>query len=225
MTISTRPDLRGLNITVFDCEVKEVPGENGIGWRDYAKLGVSVACAFDFRTLEYRVYMDDNLPDLAEQLEQADMVVGFNTLGFDVPLLEGVLNQELRKDHHYDLLAHSRKALGKGAMPKGCKLDNHLLGTFGKDSMKTADGVQAPRWWKEGSYGRLISYCLDDVKREARLFKFAWDHGHVKTDTHGIHTLKERPQDIFARLTDARAHADAAGLTVMQPFKEEQARL
>lgn len=80
-------------------------------------------------------------------------------------------------------------------MPTGCKLDNHLAGTFGREFMKTGAGAEAPVWWQQRRLGRLVSYCIDDVKREARLFKYAWDHGFVKTDTHGVHQLKTHPRE------------------------------
>lgn len=207
--------MRGLNIMVIDAEIKEEIGKNGIGWRDFDKMGVSVACSFSFKTLEYGVYMDDNLHELTERMNDADLVVGFNHVPFDIPLLEAETRRPIRKDNHWDILEHSRRAIGwrpgpgGGKMPHGCKLDNHLLGTFGKDSVKTAHGSEAPLMWKRRELGRLISYCLDDVKREARLFKYAWDHGIVKTDTHGVHTLLENPQEYFARLTNHRAHAEA----------------
>ena len=208
-------DLRGLDIIVIDAEIKEEIGKNGIGWKDYDKMGVSVACAFSFKTLEYSVYMDDNLDELAEKIQQSDLVVGFNHVPFDIPLLEAQLRCELRKDNSWDILEHSRRAIGwrpgpgGGKMPHGCKLDNHLAGTFGKDFMKTGHGSEAPLMWQRREIGRLITYCLDDVKREARLFKYAWDNGIVKTDTHGVHTLLENPRDFFNRLKNYDAHAEA----------------
>jgi DEAD/DEAH box helicase domain-containing protein len=190
---------------VFDTEIKNEIGQNGIGWKDFDKMGVSVACSYSFRTQDFKVYMDDNLAELAEDIERADIATGFYTEGFDIPLLEAELRTTIRKDNHWDILNHSRRALGwrpgvgGGKMPHGCKLDNHLIGTFGREAMKTGHGSEAPKWWRERRMGKLISYCLDDVKREARLFQYAWNNGIVKTDTHGVHTLLEPPRAFYQR--------------------------
>ena len=193
-------DISKLNITVFDLEIKEVIGQNGIGWKSYDKMGISVGCSYNFLRREYKIYMDDNLDELAELIASSQLVSGFNTMGFDIPLLEATLKAQVRKDNHYDILQYSREAHGSGPFKRGFKLDNHLAGTFGKDSMKTANGEQAPVWWQEGKIGRVASYCLDDVTREARLFKRLWETGRLTLDTHGEIVFKTIPQAVFGRV-------------------------
>ena len=79
----------------------------------------------------------------------------------------------------------------RGQFPRGLKLDDHLLGTFGKEHMKTESGADAPIFYQQGKMGKLISYCLADVKREAKLFKHVWDDKHVNTATHGMRLLRD----------------------------------
>ncbi len=182
--------LEGKKIVVFDLEIKNLVGQNGIGWKDYGKMGISVGCAFDYSRMDYLVFMDDNLQELRELLAKSDLIVGFNHTGFDLPLL-AAYTKPVEKNPNleiYDLLVESRKAVGWSEgkqFPKGLKLDNHLEETFGKDGMKTADGAEAPGMWQRGELGRLISYCLRDVKTEKRLFEHVLCGRPVKTKEHG----------------------------------------
>ncbi len=178
-------------IVTFDTEIKNTIGQNGVTWATYDKMGVSIACAHRHKTGEYLTFMDDNLHELCELLNDADLVVGFNIKGFDIPLInatdkaKGLLRGDLKI---YDILEYSRRAVGyhNGPnRPKGMRLDDHLLGTFGQDFMKTQDGADAPLFWQRGELGKLISYCLADVHREAKLFNHIMDHGFVVTPTHG----------------------------------------
>lgn len=193
--------LKGCNIVVYDCEiVNEI--KNGITWNDHDKMGLSVACLYDYRTDDYNVYLDPAAKDLAERLNDADLIVGFNTVGFDHKLVHAVtgrLNAELMDvecERNYDMLYWSRRATGwtpRDKFPTGMRLDNHLEATFGRDYMKTGDGANAPIWWQQGLHSKVISYCLADVKRERQLFEHIVRYGWVKTQTHGERSMNIAP--------------------------------
>lgn len=225
-------ELAGLNVVVFDLEIKNVIDGGQITWNDHNKMGISVGCLHDYYDGDQKVYMDDNLPELARRLIGADLVVGFNILGFDLPLLKATLKVRLdehvnanrnlyehgfageaadlldliqRLDHvyHYDLLYWSRRATGWNDgqfFPKGLKLDDHLLGTFGQGFMKTEHGANAPLLWQAGKLGQLISYCLADVKRERLLFEHVFEGKPVKTAAHGERTLHS-PRSFLIEVT------------------------
>jgi len=184
----------GQNIVVYDCEIKNVIDGKTITWNDHNKMGISVAVAFDYLTSEFKVFMDDNLEELPTLLNRAEIVSGFNIIGFDHKLVNGSTKaQYVHTDNTYDLLFESRLAWGwdpKMAFPKGMRLDDHLLGTFGPEWVKTADGAEAPLMWQRGELGRLISYCIDDVRRECMLFEHVWAEKPVITPIHGPRILR-----------------------------------
>ncbi len=187
--------LVGKSIVVFDLEIKNEIGKNGITWKTYDKMGISTGCAFDYRTMDYLVFMDDNLQELRKLLAGAELIVGFNIIGFDLPLLAAstAVVEKNPKLEIYDLLFASRKSLGwkEGeTFPSGLKLDNHLEETFGKECMKTQDGALAPIFWQQKELGKLISYCLADVKREKMLFEHVVAGKPVKTKAHGEKILE-----------------------------------
>lgn len=54
-------DLVGKRVVIFDVEIKNtISKETGIGWKDFDKMSVSTACAFDYQDMRFRVFMDDN---------------------------------------------------------------------------------------------------------------------------------------------------------------------
>lgn len=180
-----------MNYAVFDLEIKNVIDGKEVTWDTYDKMGISVGCAFISKTGDYQAYMDDNLEELAKVLEESDVVVGFNIIGFDIPLLEVTLGRKLNLKKVYDILYWSRKSVGfepgnrYESYPKGLKLDDHLSGTFGDTFMKTANGAEAPKMWQDKKIGTLVSYCLADVRRETALFQHILEGKPVVTKTYG----------------------------------------
>ncbi len=183
-------DLAGKNVVVYDCEiVNDVDGKN-VTWARKDLMGLSVSCLFDYRTGDFEVFFAEDIQRLAHRLNTADLVVGFNILGFDNDLVRAS-GGDLQPDSelgHYDLLYWSRRSIGwteNQRFPTGMKLDDHLLATFGESFMKTEDGAAAPKMWRDGRKGEVVSYCLADVRREKALFEHVFQHGWAATPVHG----------------------------------------
>lgn len=168
-----RLNLLGKNIVVYDTEIKKPIEECSRGWSSHDEMGISVACAYDYRVDRYRVFMDDNMPELVDRLnEPGTVVVAFNHIGFDNVLLRAS-GLPLKSDSellNYDMLVESRKAAGVSGFTRGFKLDDHLQAL--QLPMKTANGAMAPVMWQERRYGELIDYCLNDVTQERALFEY-----------------------------------------------------
>ncbi len=175
-------NLEGKNICVYDLEIKEEIDGKKITWGDHGLMGISVGCLFDYRSMEFKIYMDDNIEQMTQRLNEADLVSGFNIIDFDNKLLNATTTTQLRSDlKFFDLLVESRKARGVDRYAKGMRLDDHLEGTFGKTEMKSANGSQAPAMWKEKRLGELVSYVIRDVRQEMMLFEHVWNEKPVKT--------------------------------------------
>lgn len=180
-------DLHGKNIVVYDIEIKKEIDKINVGWTDFHKMGISVAVSFDYRNGLYSVHLDDNIRDLPKRLnEEGTLVVGFNIIKFDNNILRKdslVYDAPLNPDselNQYDIFQESLAANGLKQSRGGMKLDDHLseIGL----PMKTANGAEAPRMYKEGRIGELISYCVADVTAERRLFEWTYLHkGFLKS--------------------------------------------
>lgn len=190
-------DLRGQNIVVFDCEIKNEIDGKIIGWKDFELMGHAVTATYNFRTDDYKIFFDDNFAELLAELNTADVITGFAIKQFDIPLIEATGKCKLsEKVKVYDMLEESRKAVGN-QFAKGLKLDNHLEAIFGNEGMKSGHGAMAPKMWKDQEIGSLVSYVLRDAKCEKMLFQHIWEHGWVKTAMHGQKNVR-RPQMFFA---------------------------
>jgi hypothetical protein len=188
-------DLFGKNIVVYDLEIKRPIDACSRGWESHDEMGISVGCAFDYRSMRYRVFMDDNIPELVVRLnEPGTLVVAFNHVGFDNKLLRAsghplAPDDELR---NYDMLLVSKAGAGaEKRFVKGFKLDEHLaaLGL----PLKTGDGAAAPLWWQEGKVGRVIDYCMNDVTQERALFEVMYADGQAACSYKRERYSVERP--------------------------------
>lgn len=180
----------GLNIVVYDCEIKNVIDGKNITWNDHDKMGLSIACLYDYADGDFKTYFQDDVQALAGRLNDAHLVVAFNQIGFDNKLVRAC-GGDLKPDSelkNFDMLIESRRAMGwtqRDRFPAEMKLDDHLENMFG--IAKTEHGSQAPLMYQEGKMGELVSYCLADVRREKMLFDHIWQYGWVSTKAYGMH--------------------------------------
>ncbi len=161
------------DIVYFDLETQRTAGDVG-GWGNKHKMGISVASTYSTKLGEYRCYLEDEVDQLIEQLRRADLVVGFNHIGFDYEVLMAFTVLELREQlHSLDLMLDLEKRLGHRL-----KLDAVASATLG--TSKTADGLEAIRWWQQWKILDIARYCCFDVKVTRCVHEFGMKHGYVK---------------------------------------------
>ena len=71
-----------------------------------------------------------------------------------------------------DLLEYIKESLGRRL-----RLDAVAQATVG--AKKSADGLQAVRWYREGKIKEIKKYCEQDVKVTKKVFYYALEHGHI----------------------------------------------
>ncbi|MFH1983003.1 MAG: DEAD/DEAH box helicase [Pseudomonadota bacterium] len=156
---------------VLDIETQRSAQEVG-GWHRADLMRVSVAVLYDSLEDDYTVYTEDKIPDLLARLKQVPRVVGFNINRFDYRVLSGYADMAWEQLPTVDLLEYVHRQLGFRL-----SLD-HLAGqTLGAE--KTADGLQALRWWKNGQLQEIIDYCRQDVKITRDLYRFGLENGYL----------------------------------------------
>lgn len=144
------------NIVYFDLETKSSADEVG-GWGNICKMGMSVGVTFSSASGEYKIYGEPQVNDLLRELQRADLVVGFNNLRFDYEVLHGYTSFDLSQLPTLDMLVELQKTLNHRL-----SLDSIATATFGVE--KTAEGLQAIQWFKEGKLVEIAEYCCFDVK-------------------------------------------------------------
>lgn len=156
---------------VFDLETQRSAQEVG-GWHNARKMGVSVGVVYDSALDDFLVFREERMDELLQALRQADLVVGFNSLRFDYEVLRGYSTFDFGSLPTLDMLDHIKARLG-------VRLSLDSLGSATLNASKTADGLQALEWWKQGRVDEIIKYCTADVGITRDLYLFGRDNGYL----------------------------------------------
>jgi DEAD/DEAH box helicase domain-containing protein len=156
------------NIVYFDLETQKSADEVG-GWDKVRDMRMSVGVTYSTARGSYRVYGEQDVDELLRELQRADLIVGFNNLGFDYEVLHGYTILDLRQLPTLDMLAEVRKTL-----PHRLSLDSIAHATMGVE--KTSEGMQALRWFKEGKLMNIAEYCCYDVKITRLVHEYGASH-------------------------------------------------
>jgi DEAD/DEAH box helicase domain-containing protein len=142
------------------------------GWHNAHLMRLALAVVYDGREGRFETYREADVEALLDKLGAADLVIGFNLLRFDYRVLRGYTDRDLRALPTYDLLEAIHGRLGFRVS----------LGHLGEETLgepKSADGLQALQWWKEGRLEEIERYCRKDVALVRDLFEHARCHGHL----------------------------------------------
>ena len=190
---------------VFDIETTNYFSD--IGKNDPASLDLAVVCLYDSADDSYKSFTQKELPGLWPILEKADLLIGFNSEHFDIPLLNKYYSGNLSKIRGVDLLKEVKKVLGRRI-----KLDTLAEATLGRK--KTGDGTESVRWWRAGEIDKVIKYCIEDVKITRELYEYALENSHLKY--RDMKVIKKIPLDTSG--WEKIAETDTHKLTHTLPF-------
>jgi len=156
-SVPRKPAARMKNIVYFDLETQKSAEEVG-GWNNIRDMRMSVGVTYSTARGSYLIYGERLVNDLIEELRRADLVVGFNHQRFDYEVLTGHNPffdpaQVRTLDMMVELQAKLNHRLS---------LDSVANATLGVE--KTAEGLQAIRWFREGKLLEIAEYCCYDVK-------------------------------------------------------------
>ncbi|NNM83807.1 hypothetical protein HKL94_01125 [Candidatus Parcubacteria bacterium] len=154
------------------------------GHVDVNEQELTVVGIHDSETNRYSSYLKEELHKLWPILERTDMLIGFNSDTFDIPLLNRYYPGDLSHIRSLDLLAEVAKVLGRRI-----RLQSLAEATLGKS--KSGDGLKAGEWWKEGKIEKVRAYCIEDVRITRELYEYALRHGILKyKDLRDIRDIK-----------------------------------
>lgn len=189
---------------VFDIETSNIFAD--VGKNDASLLDISVVGVYEYATNKYSIYEQSEFKSMWPIFEGADLLIGYNSEHFDLPLLNKYYSGDLSKIRHLDILKEIRQSYGRRM-----KLDQIAEGTLG--TKKSGQGLQAVIWWKEGEKDKVKKYCLDDVKITKEVFDYAVKNGQLK--------FKEDNKIIDIPLANSKKWADErenAAMTFSMPF-------
>lgn len=160
-----------LKKVVFDLETQKDFAEVGGRGRNHL-LKVSVVAAYAYPDNKFYVYEENAVHKLGELLQEADLVIGYNILNFDYEVLRPYLRYDPHSLPTLDLLAEVEKVLGH-------RIGLGALAAATLGTNKTASGLEAIRFWREGLLDKLKDYCIADVRITRDLYEYAQQHGKL----------------------------------------------
>ncbi len=169
-------------VVVFDLET-QLSAEDVGGWREARQMRVAVAAVWDSMDDQVSLYDESTIEDLLTHLKRADLICGFNIRRFDFEVLRGYTFENLHALPVLDLLESVTESRG-GRL----KLDSIAKATLGVG--KTADGLQALKWFKTGQIKLVREYCKKDVEVTRDVLRFALEHGYVLFEDKSGATIK-----------------------------------
>ena len=159
------------NIIVFDIETRRAISKVG-GAHHLDRLGLSVAVAYEVATGKFHHFEEAQVAELLDLLQRATLLVGYNIRRFDLTVLQPYSQEPLHALPTCDLMVDIQRQIGHRV-----RLDNVAQQTLG--IRKSADGMQALLWWRQGKLDLIHDYCQQDVDVTRRIWEYGRAHGHI----------------------------------------------
>lgn len=177
---------------IFDLETKKIFDD--IVGNDPADLGVSLVSLYqrtldeNFNEIEGKVqsFWEEEFEKMWPIFQNAQRIIGFNSLKFDVPALKPYAPSQFSKLPHFDILEEIRKITDRRT-----SLNSIAKITLGKEKSDT--GLNAVTYFAKGdseSLAKLKRYCEDDVLITKEVYDFAFKNKKLKFIDHW-NTLRE----------------------------------
>ena len=133
--------------------------------KDHSNLKVTVVSIYEYEHDRYSSFEESELGNLWPILEKAERLIGFNSECFDLPILNRYYTGDLTKFPNLDLLKVIKDSSGRRF-----KLNEIPKATL--EIQKSADGLQASKWFEEGKLEEIKKYCEQDVRVTKGIYEF-----------------------------------------------------
>lgn len=153
---------------VFDLETKHTFRE----FSEPGKLGITVLGLYDYATNTSSIYTEKELGTVFRLFEKASYLIGYNSLGFDLPVLQAYYPGDVTHFASFDILDDIKSKIGRRI-----GLNDVASATLG--AKKSGHGLLAIEYYKEGRWDELKKYCLDDVMITKQIFDWGLKHREI----------------------------------------------
>ncbi len=106
-------------------------------------------------------------------LEEADIIIGFNNIGFDLPALKNFYPGDINKLPQLDILDIIKATAGHRV-----SLDAVAKETL--HSQKSGNGLDAILYYQNQEFDKLAAYCMKDVEITRDIYDYGRTNGYLK---------------------------------------------
>lgn len=168
---------------IFDLETQRFFDDTGNF--DPSQLGVSIVSVYS-RELDSNLqevsgsltsFWESQISDMWTVFRRADRIIGFNSVGFDVPALKPYAPTDFAKFPHFDVYLKI-KELNDGRAASLNRIAKETLG-----NAKVDDPANAVKYWRAGddaSLALLKKYCEADVLLTRDVYDFGLKNKFLK---------------------------------------------
>ena len=164
---------------IFDVETKRTFDQ--VGGHFPEKLGISFLGAIERDGFPekgsvseiYHEIFEADLEAFFPVLEAADVIIGYNSDGFDMLTLVPYYTGDVLKFPSLDLMARIKDSIGRRI-----SLDAVAGETIG--SKKIGHGLDAIKYFENKEFDKLAKYCMKDVEITRDLYDFGRQQGLIK---------------------------------------------
>ena len=154
-------------------DIETQKGFNEVDRSKMYLLKVSVVGIYDSFDDAYLSFEEGEMSRLEERLKLADLIIGFNILGFDMKVLAPYLITDVKRFRVLDLLDEIVQV-------RGHRVSLQSLAQATLSDSKSGTGWDAIQLFKDGRIEDLKKYCLDDVRITRQIYDYGCLHGNVQ---------------------------------------------
>jgi len=166
----------------FDIETKKIFDD--IEGYNPADLGISIVSIYkreideNFGEVSGKMesFFEDDFDKMWGSFSNADRIIGFNSLHFDVPALASLSPFDFKKLKHFDIMDHVKNALG-------FRLSLNAIASETLGHSKIDNGLNAVYYWQEHSkesLAKLKKYCEMDVVVTKQVYDYGIKNKQLK---------------------------------------------
>ena len=180
---------------VIDIETKNTFADVG-GQENIHNLEVSFVGVYSYNQDKYLSFFENELDKLAPLLQNAGLIIGFSSNRFDLPVLKKHFKFNVMSLESLDILEEIEERLGH-------RISLNELAYANLKVNKTAHGLEAIKFYKEGRLEELKKYCLNDVKITKDLYDLGMSRGHLLVPQRTTGQMEKVEFDLHTRLPAA----------------------
>lgn len=164
---------------VFDLETQYLANEVG-GWSNIDRLRFAAGVLYVVEEDAYRHFLEADVPELIAEINAAREIIGYNLIRFDYTVLRpyGLILDDVLRQKSLDLMLDLYERLE--FRPSLASVAEATLG-----ESKSADGLAAVAWYRQGQLDKVLAYCEQDVRVTFRIYDFGRRHGYVQIRERG----------------------------------------